>query len=241
MEQQDFEYIEKYITGDLSEEEQSAFKNKMKSDTSLQEQVEEQRILIEAIQEQSLRATLDRIHKNTEESMTVKNIPLYKKSFMRYAIAASVVVLFVIGGITLSRKQNTHQKLFASFFTPDPGLPTTMSTTSEYVFYEAMVDYKQGDYEKAILKWNPLLKDKPTNDTLNYFLGVAHLASDNGDEAISFLEKTTGTTESYFLSDAYYYLGLAYLKSGNITSSKEALSQSNLPKSKEVLSKISNE
>lgn len=241
MEQQDFELIEKYITGNLSQEAQMAFEDKIQSDPSLQEQVEEQRILIEAIQEQSLRTTLENIHRDIEEGIPIRRIPFYKQPMVRYAIAASVAILFVIGGAMLSRKHNTNEKLFASFFTPDPGLPTTMSKTDEYVFYEAMVDYKQGNYEKAILKWNPLLDEKPTNDTLNYFLGVANLASDNGEEAILFLEKTTDNTDSYFLSDAYYYLGLAYLKSGDRALAKKALSQSDLPKSKEVLSKISDE
>src|SRR5690606_23244373 len=108
--------------------------------------------------------------------------------------------------------ETPNQKLYAEFFVPDPGLPTTMSSTNNYTFFDAMVNYKQGDYKTAIKKWETLEAANTENDTLIYFLGVAHLAKGNTEDAISYLEKSKDFKDSVFKNDAYYYLGMAHLK-----------------------------
>ena len=112
--------------------------------------------------------------------------------------------------------------MFLEYFSPDPGLPTVMGNNDNYPFYEAMVDYKEGNYDVAIKKWRGLLVSKPNNDTLNYFLGVAHLANDDSKSAIPYLEKID-VSESFFGKDAKHYLGLAHLKSGDIEKAKALL------------------
>jgi len=136
------------------------------------------------------------------------------------------------------KSQERNQQLYATYFQPDPGLPTTMSSSTDFLFFEAMVFYKQGDYEKAITKWDPLLKEKPKNDTLNYFLGVAHLANENEDEAITFLQWASEHQQSRFLSDIYHYLGMAHLKQGDEERALIALRKSDLKKSKDLLEEL---
>ncbi len=95
-----------------------------------------------------------------------------------------------------------------------------------------MVDYKQGNYDMAINKWEKLLAKKPENDTLNYFLGVSHLATGADNNAILFLKKVTNSN-SYFEKEARYYLGLAHLKNGEIDKAKIFLKENN-----EIMNKI---
>ena len=115
-----------------------------------------------------------------------------------------------------------------------------MSSNSNYEFYDAMVNYKQGDYKTAIEKWNVLKTKTPNNDTLNYFLGVAHLANENEVNAISFLEKSIQNKTFPLVSDAYFYLGLAHLKEDNIELAKENFKQSTTENSKALLSELEN-
>jgi len=118
--------------------------------------------------------------------------------------------------------------------------PTTMSNNDNYEFYEAMVNYKQGDYKTAISKWEVLQKTKPNNDTLNYFIGVANMANKNETNAISFLENVTKNSEFTLVNDAYYYLGLAYLKVNKVDEAKANLLKSNTENSKALLSELNN-
>lgn len=239
-EQEEHDRIEKYILGQLETAGKEAFEARLQTSPELQIVVEDHKVLLEAIEEQSLIENMEQIHQdafpNPSASEEKKIYSLWNTNWVKYGVAASVVILVLWGGYTLSRKQTTDQELFASYFTPDPGLPTTMSSTDNFIFFEAMVSYKQGAYDDAIAQWEPLLDKKPKNDTLNYFIGVAHLANNNESEAITFLQWATEKEHSQFLSDAYYYLGLSYLKKGNQENAKRFFKLSEHKKSKELLS-----
>ncbi len=238
--QEEHDRIEKYILGQLETVEKEAFEARLQTSPELQELVEDHKVLLDAIEAQSLIENMEQIHQkvfaNSSASEEKKTYSLWNMNWAKYGIAASIAALVLWGGYTLSRKQTTDEQLFASYFTPDPGLPTTMSSTDNFTFFEAMVSYKQGAYADAIAQWEPLLDKKPKNDTLNYFIGVAHLANNNESEAITFLQWATEKEHSQFLSDAYYYLGLSYLKKGNQESAIRFFTLSEHKKSKELLS-----
>ena len=199
------------------------------------------------IEEKGLRETLDSFHTSlNEENSNQQSLPQGKvikiNPWLRYVAAACVLLLITWTGFTFlnNSSQNDNERLFANHFKPDPGLPTTMSSTDNYEFYNAMVSYKQAKYSEAIVKWEALLKEKPKNDTLNYFLGVAHLANGNEGEAITFLQWAAEHQESVFSKETYYYLGLANIKKGNLSKGKELLKLSELPEGTLILEELKN-
>lgn len=243
--QEDFENIEKYINGSLEGEALELFEKQIKNNPELAQNIEKEGLLQDAIEEEGFRIALDDFHTSLTKQASVeetssKGKVISLRFWMKYAAVACVAILITWGGVTFltNTSQNKNEQLFATHFKPDPGLPTTMSVSDNYSFYEAMVSYKQGKYEEAIVKWEVLLKEKPKNDTLNYFLGVANLANGNEDEAITFLQWTTEHQESYFLPDAHYYLGLANIKKGNLSKGEQLLKLSKLPKSSRLLKEL---
>jgi len=249
MSQEDFEQIEKYLDGLLEGNSLELFRKRMDDDTSFYSVVQEQKLLRDAVQEEQLRDRLNDFHSSLESARDTATqrsgkVVLFRP-WMRYAAVACVAILISWGGFTFLKEStnnnlNENEQLFASHFKPDPGLPTTMSTYSNYKFYEAMVDYKRGKYNIAISKWRKLRKDNTENDTLNYFLGVAYLAEGQPQMAISFLQNSTQIIESNFRSEAYYYLGLAHLKEGKNNEARTALEKSDQSESEELLIKLSN-
>ncbi|RKE98311.1 tetratricopeptide repeat protein [Ichthyenterobacterium magnum] len=242
--QEEFELIERYLLNTMSETEFISFNETLKTDSLLKEKVENCRITLQAIEEQSLIEKFDTFHqeitlennsKIISLSDNVKQVKWYKK----YTVAASIILLLGLSGIWyLSSTQNPKQ-LYNKYFNVDPGLPTIMSdNTSHFKFYDAMVNYKQGEYIIAISKWEALLKNKPQNDTLNYFIGVAHLANKNEDAAIKFLDNVILNSNTTFKNEAYHYLGLAYLKTNNIELAKKNLTFSTIDNSKALLSEL---
>ncbi|GGG27184.1 hypothetical protein GCM10011344_29950 [Dokdonia pacifica] len=240
MSQELYERIERYLLGQLEGVEKDQFESELAISEALRNAVEEQKIVIQAIEEASLRETMQEIHSRAfdEGNGKEKVYSLWQKPILKYGIAASLGILFLVGGYTLSRKRTNNQDLYASYFRPDPGLPTTMSTTQDFGFYEAMVTYKQGNYKQALEKWEGLLKTKPNNDTLNYFIGVAHLANEEDAEAITFLQWATAHEKSVFLSDAFYYLGLAYLKQDNTKKAIYFLEKSEHKSSEKLINEL---
>ena len=236
-----FEAIERYINGTMEPDELKDFNDYLKIDPEFVAQVEDMKAMLLGIETQSLKEQLNTFHEEITKEKTLKVTSKKVHHLFFSKIAAAAAIIIAIGSIWFF-SGSANQKIYTTYFKPDPGLATTMSSTDNFEFYEAMVYYKHKNYNLAIKKWQVLSNKKPDNDTLNYFLGVAYMANKNIEKAIPFLEKTIETTNSNFslLNDAYYYLGLAYLKEGNINLAKKYLSLSNTSNSKDIISELPN-
>ncbi|WP_452225789.1 hypothetical protein [Lacinutrix cladophorae] len=238
--EKEFENIERYLSGSMSPEARKALELKLKNNSALLHYFNEHKIMQEAIETQSLKEQLDIYHSGISADKTLKNNHIKVISFPFKKMIAAAVLIIALGSFWFINLSSNNEKLYTQYFKADPGLPTTMGETNNYDFYNAMVNYKQGDYTLAISKWEKLLNTKPKNDTLNYFIGVAHLANKNEKKAILYLSKVTNNTLGSFTNEAYYYLGLAHLKADNMELAKKNLTFSTIDNSKKILSKLNN-
>lgn len=225
-----FEQFDHYLNDDLPADQKATLEQKLANDPLFLEAFEEFKLLLLGIQEHHLKQDLHSFHKEIDSPATF--------TFKRYAVAASVFILVALGIWVLFFKQDPAQKLYANTFYPDPGLPTTMSTSSNYEFFEGMVSYKRKNYDAAIARWNKQYESNTTNDTLNYFLGVAHLANNNLKNAEHFLTSPAVKQPSVFYEESLYYLALLYLKQNNIEAAQSVLVDAHIEKSKTLLQKI---
>jgi predicted Zn-dependent protease len=236
--QEEFERIEAYITGQLSDEKHLEFEKQLKDDNEFKTKVDDVKTILLGIETQSLKEQLNDFHEDlTKDSdKTIISDPKVKSiGWQKLAIAAALIIaagsFWFLGG-------NSNDRLYSKYFSPDPGLPTTMSSNDNYEFNKAMVDYKQGKYDDALSIWKTQLETKTENDTLNYFIASALLADNNEKEAIDYFLKVTKHKEDRFKPEAYHYLGLAYLKMNDKVSAINALKKSNLATSKNLLEKL---
>lgn len=227
-----FETIERYLNKTMDRHEYQEFEVKLNTNQELKAQVNEMKTMLLGIETQSLKDKLHEFHNQLDDESNNKPVIVKTLHFRKIAVAA--ILIIALGGFWFF-SGNTNEKLYGKYFIPDPGLPTMMSETSNFKLYDAMVNYKQGEYNIAIKKWHQLLNNNSRNDTLNYFIGVAELANKNEKNAIEYLEFVTNSEVSVFKNDAYYYLGLAYLKAGNIEFAKKNLTFSTVDNSKKIL------
>ncbi|WP_298554857.1 tetratricopeptide repeat protein [uncultured Algibacter sp.] len=232
------EIIERYINGSMTIQELKDFNQLLELDKEFKTKVKDVETMLKGIEAQTLKEQLDEFHEAIPQTIIKK--PIRGKvrflNFSKIAVAAALVL--AIGGIWFFSSPK-NEKLYTNYFKPDPGLPTTMGSTNNFAFYDAMVNYKHGDYNIAIDKWKVLQEKKPENDTLNYFLGVAHLANKNINDAIPFLERSIEAEDGFiFLDEAYLYLGLAYLKEGNVELAKKHLDLSETDTAKAIIAKL---
>jgi tetratricopeptide (TPR) repeat protein len=232
------ETIERYLKNEMDTDERIAFEKQLEEDPALRRQVEDTELLFSGIKKAAFKNKLEGIHEDLiqKEAPELSTPKVFKLNFRKLSIAASILIL--VGGFWFFNQQPRNEKLFYQYFEPDRGLATTMSETDNYPFNDAMVDYKNTKYELAIPKWEFLLQSKPENDTLNYFLGVAELANANELKAIDYLKKVVENKKGDFTNDAYYYLGLAYLKVDDTEAAIENLKKNDSPKSKKIISEI---
>jgi tetratricopeptide (TPR) repeat protein len=227
---ENFRQAERYLRSEMSPQEKEAFRRRIETDQQLKEQVDEYRLLLFGIQEAVLQEKMKEFHKELPITMEPK-----RKTLKMWLAAASVLISISVAA-WLFFNRNTSDNLFAAYFTPDPGLISSMGNSENYLFDRAMVDYKTGEYEQAISVWKGLLRSNTNSDTLNYFVGAAYLAMGQANMAEPYLAKVAAVTESAFADDASWYTGLALIRQGN---KKEAVPyiQRSTHKGKEVLLK----
>jgi len=219
--QENVDLIDAYLLGNLDSDQLFEFKQRMDLYPDFRLMVNEQKTLMQGIEEGNLRNSLNDFH--TE----IKDEP-HKKWMSRewLALAASILVLISVSTWAFLNSGNSPEKVFTSNFKPDPGLPTTMGTASDYEFYYGMVNYKRKEYAEAINRWEPLYAANPENDTVVYFLGVANLAQGKARQAEKYLQMIREKTESVFYEEIRYYLALSLLKENKIEEAKNVLEQS---------------
>jgi len=215
------ELIDAYLLDTLDADVKADFKERMKLFPDLRALVEEQKTVIRGVEEQTLKNSLDDFHK---EIIDIPEKKWLSPGWM--ALAASFLILISVSTWAILISGNSSQKVFSTNFKPDPGLPTTMSTSLNYDFYYGMVNYKRKEYDEAISRWETLYAANPENDTVVYFLGVANLANGNARQAKKYLQSAKEKPQSVFYEDAQYYLALALLKENKIEEAKQALAQS---------------
>lgn len=199
--------IERYLRNEMSDLERMQFLLQLNRDQSLREKTEATRLMSIGIAEAALEEKLNSFHK---DEVVIRRISPVRK----WAIAAAVATILILSVTWLLTRPSENEKIFSQYFQPDPGLVTSMGVSDDYRFNRAMVDYKAGKYNEAIIAWKLLLNQDPQNDTLNYFIGSAFLANDEVSESIPFLEQVSVDKESIFNEDAVWYLALAYVKTG---------------------------
>ena len=237
---EELEQIENYLNAALSPADAEAFRKRLQNEPPLQQKLEQIKLLVLGIKEAALKDQLNGFHKPfTGPVVTIKKGDRNNKKY--WLVAASVAIIVAVGALLLADQKNSNEKLFARYFTADPGLVTSMGTTDKYDFDRAMIDYKTGKYKEALAGWNKLLLSKPGNDTLTYFSGVTQLALNNTNEAITSFTQTIHQPNSVFRSDAYWYLALALVKNDRAAEAINYLQQTNHSNKEELLHTLKNE
>lgn len=210
--QEEFELIERFINKQMPAEEYEAFSKKIVVDNELRDRVDAIKLLLLGVEEAALEEKLNTFHESLNEGKPIVLSAGKVGSIRSWLTIAAAVLITAIGVWLVTRNYNREERFFSAYYKPDPGLISAMSTTENYSFGRAMIDYKTGNYDAAIKAWENLLISKPANDTLNYFIGSAYLAENKTNKAIEYLTKVINAGNGYFLKDAYWYMGLALLK-----------------------------
>lgn len=226
MDQKDFELLEKYLLGRMSPEEVSLFEIRLENEPDLSAEKQQMEDALMAIEYSALEDTLENlevpyraddggkeVNERAEPSKRGRMIS------MRMISVAASMLIFGFALYFIVQKLYSPGVDFQKVFYKDPGLPTVMSGTDRYLFYDAMVDYKAGKYEEAIGKWNRT-RDVG-RDTLDYYTGMALLNLDKRSEALDLL---TGIPESSPLRDkAGWYRVYILIRQGTYDRAAELL------------------
>jgi tetratricopeptide (TPR) repeat protein len=235
---EEFESIEQHLLGQNSPEQQLAFENTLAADKTWAAKVAEVKLLLAGIETAAFKERIQGYHEQVKKNIPEKRGATIFSLNRKLLAAASVALVVALSVWLFTLRGNSAEKLYAAYYKPDPGLISAMGVGDNYVFNKAMLDYKTGNYNKAIAAWNGLKTEMRQNDTLLYFLGAAQQANGNNAAAIGLLQPLTTDTAQPFYKEACWYTGLALLKQGSTNQAIPYLKKSGRPEGPELISKI---
>jgi len=218
-----FGLIEEYILDRMSAEQKAEFEDRLKNEPELRSEMEIVKDLIIGVESSGLKNKLK--GRSIGKETKVKNIGGSSSSLFtlrKLAIAASFLLIGFCGWWIFQPGEDPTSTLFADAFITDPGLPTPMSETKNYNFYDAMVDYKMEKYDVALEKWKNV-KEGIGADTLQFYQGMALLNLEQNEKAISILATVPQSSDFKDLAD--WYLVSLYIKSGKFSEAKTLINK----------------
>jgi cytochrome c-type biogenesis protein CcmH/NrfG len=203
-----FEKIEAYTEGRMSEPERAAFELELQADAQLKQDYEDwleaDDILERHIGNQSNIADLKQIlNPLTQQHFKIENAPKAKvvsiKKYVIAAIAAAAIFILYLslpGGID-------------NYTTPD--MPQAVVRGSENLSNKGARLFNEGKYEEAL----PLLKEQassePNDAAANFFYAVSLVKTERYAEALAVL-KPLSEGESAYKEDAAFFAALSAYK-----------------------------
>ncbi|MFZ2905783.1 MAG: hypothetical protein WAZ98_06245 [Cyclobacteriaceae bacterium] len=221
----DTDLIHRYLERSLSGQEKEMFEERLRKEPLLKTMYQEHQQLIKGIRYAHLQGKLEqlRILETTLPRLRGKQIHLNNISLQRYwkplAAAASIALIAVT--IVLWNREDDPAQLYASYFDPYPnyfepivrnGKESITKRTQAFQAYEA------GDYQQASLLFSELLIEKKEPGML-LLQGNANLILGNTTEARNNFITLINDFDDYD-NQGKWYLGLSYLKEGNLKSAQ---------------------
>lgn len=198
------ELIERYVLGQMSEEERSDFENELRANSRLQDLVSESQTLKEVIRsEENIAVFQD----------TLKTVVQEKRkspSYLRWWGAAAAMVFCVSAIIWMHQANQTSNpsELVLAYFEPFPDVLTSRDQGDSLVSL-AMTAYGVGDYIQAI----SILKSIENDDSslFRFYIGVSYQATGDYEKALDIWEELEESPERSLKFDIKWYKALALL------------------------------
>jgi len=134
--------------------------------------------------------------------------------FISLTAAALIAAVFLIRSLLPS---NDPQRIFSKYYKPfeAASLITRSTGNSESeTFTRAVASYKSGDYQAAASGFSDAMHYSTESLSAGFFLGVTEIELGNYNKAIDLLRGVVNQKSTY-TKEATWYLGFAYIKSGN--------------------------
>lgn len=219
MKEEHVDWFDQYRKGTLSKEEMERMKMKLNSDHELNKAYQEFLDLTTAVETKGLLKEMNIWHEKLEVSASKESRATLWKILI--VVGAILVVLMLLWHQSKKTTlNNVNEELYAQFYYPDPGLPTTMAAKGNNDFLVGMVYYKSENYTDALGLWNSITFSK---DSLDYYKAQALMELGQDAESIELLS-SIDTDHPFYIKSKWYLLLLA-LKNNDIPKVTELMEE----------------
>lgn len=213
--------MDQYLEGKMSAGEAQAFESELRDNPKLADLLAQHQETILTIESVGVKNELSKIieQNRKREQTETKTISINRNVI---AIAASIAIL--LGAFFYFRpfSPSQGQALYQAFYQADPGLPTMMGATDNPIFADAMVSYKEGEYQKALESFKMLSVANSSNDTLSFYQGICQLELGQTTESIESFSKIN-LSKPIWGNKAEWYQTMALLNANQLPEARSKL------------------
>lgn len=246
------ERIQRYLDGEMTEEELWSFQQDLKDDPELKEKLDLHHLVEKSLKEKSEKEFRDKLENSYYKSRpdSTKTPSVEKPSlklvyfFISFAAALIVGLLIFING-TVPDKDS----LFEEYYTPINvmyGTRSAEASPAESNLISGIKAYHMRDFERSErLIESYLLNETDKKAVANYFLGLAKVELQDFTNAAKCFKNVLNDSANYYQEHSQWYLALVFLKNDQLEEAKQLFTQISLEgtvhseDSKEILKKIS--
>ena len=209
--------IQKYLSGRMDQEEQSAFEEYLGRHPRLSEEVKLIGGITQAVNDEGLYrfslevAKIGKALKSNESSERAGRRII--SGFGRWMAAAGILLLIGISGWWAYRNSDSGKRLFKKYYHPAE-LPVTYRSGEESatgVISEGLAYFREGAYPEALEIFSKLISENDEDASLWLMLGESQLMSGLYPEAQKSFQKVVSLDSGQYRDEARWALGFSYL------------------------------
>ena len=215
----DKELIEKFLRGELQEEEKLVFDVRKKEAAFMQ-------LLEEAIISYQGRLELKKQLQKIGSEITSESHKSNRSSFAWISgIAASVLLLF--GIYFFNSTELSTSELFDTYFEAYPNAYTIKgNTTDESLSKKAFNFYDTANYQDAITTFEEITAKRALNSSEHFYYGISLLSVEATEKAKHQFKQVTAAHPLY--NEAQWYTSLSLIKQDSVSKAKAILNNTEL-------------
>jgi tetratricopeptide (TPR) repeat protein len=219
-------YIERYLDGEMSEDEKFWFTRELKGDPSLKKELELRTKLNDAVRETDV---ID-FRKQLQDVFETSHVETWSRGHAfhlsrRIAVGLSAVVIVVLGGLLILRpdRHMENRELYEAYFKPaEPGLTyRSEENAADIELRNAMRFYENGQYEQALRGFENVLRSDSTRIGLNLYSGISQMETERYSDANTSFRKILDNNYILYLEQAEWYLAFCYLMTNDRKKAEE--------------------
>lgn len=221
------ELIERYIDGELEEQELKNFEKLLAANSDVMRDYKLSLDINHSIIEDDvmqLRETLNYMYDSEYKVKRLSNTFTRRKLF--YA-AASIALIMATGGLVKNMSFNhvNTADLFEKYYQPYEVSVTYRSGNTEVdkVFLKALQKYEEQDFEQAMLLFEQLLELKDKDMAVNLYSGISYMEEEKYQNASRSFSKIIDDKDNLFVEQAKWYLALCYVVTNEAENAKVLL------------------
>jgi len=223
------EIIDKYLYGEMDDQELKDFERLLATDKEVQEELELHRSIDDAIIEEDIMSFRDTMQMIYAEDQKVKRVPAGFPRRKLYFAAATLALLLATGGIVkkVSQPEYDNHEIFNKFYQPYDVTVTYRSgnTETDRLLLTALQKYEDENYEEALLLFEQLLEKRKDDMAVNLYSGISYLEMEKYQKATHTFQTIIADDNNLFIEQAEWYLAMCYVKTDENGKAKELLDE----------------